>query len=363
MAPFSWRWPFKRADSARPYTIDTGSELYEQFSITGLNKLPVTIFSNYICAQAVVTAPSTEPAPGIEAMTLSEVTAHRLINGSFVWLNDGGWQLLDNLREVCRNKVVQLLEDVQLLGRTGKLTNVYRVYVRKPLYKEPENEALEQADLAGYQWVVTDIDAMTDKPVPNTVPRTLPDNALHVFDYGLGILYPNQWTYKRLEEIEVSMRKLQSGPGIKTLLHGFVRNPEGAKAELNSEDSTVSILPGELKVDRMTETSGTQALKTEFDILLALYFADMNITDTAYQPDRPVASDRYLTMGPMLRAVEEYRREIREIMSIWGMEVEYEKLYTMSVADRRMEYDMWVDAESRKFKTPEETKARLNNIL
>jgi hypothetical protein len=135
------------------------------------------------------------------------------------------------------------------------------------------------------------------------------------------------------------MRRLQTGANAKTLIFGQPRNIMQSRANLMNDEEDVAFMPGDLRADRATSTAQIDQLKLEFDTLRAIYLQNMNITDTLYQPERPVAADRFALMGPMLRFVEEERSKLEYIMkTYYNLTVIFERLFTASITDRTAEF-------------------------
>lgn len=307
------------------YPVVSGRQVFEERSITGLNRLPVVIHANAINKGA--TEQGTDP-------TVPEITERVLVDGTLL---DVGGVIRTNILAVRR-------PDNETPG------SVVEVFPRDGMDR-PVDIHRHWYTLDGIQWFYQDMDktgALEGQP-------TLVESDVRVIWNGTGILEPTQWTYRRLEQIENSVRRLQTGAGLKTILHGMIRNIQQTKDALNDEGEDIAVVSGDTKVDRATSTNQIDKLESERKALLALYYQAVNITDTTYQPDRPSGADRQLQLAPQARFIEAQREIISRVMREWyGVNVEFSQLHTASVQDRTMEYQLLVQLRDAMVITAEE---------
>ena len=110
------------SSTAQPYVCVSGRELFEELSITGLNRSPIEILSNYVLAGVRVTG-GTPPLPP------PQLVERLLVEGTLLWV---GGVLQGDLRECERNEqtglitITQEWENVQLSDSTGDVIREYR---------------------------------------------------------------------------------------------------------------------------------------------------------------------------------------------------------------------------------------------
>lgn len=335
----------------RRYPVRSGREVYEMFSMTRLNTTPPNIIKGYVCAGAQYSG-GTEPR-----YTADQICDWLVIDGSLVWYRG---ERLTDLVECSKTRVRQIIPNAIIEGssRPRRITRTFKLV-------PPENERkpgeVYEADEPVGTWTMTDVTDSGDEVA--RVPG-IPADMLIVIPNGLGMLQPNQWAFYRLEEIQGTITHLQSGAGVKTLVLGNVRSAAQTKAALNNDDD-VTVVPGDdVRVDRGTSTAAVTQLQSEFDRLQALYYSAMTVIDTAYQPGRPVASDRYALMGPMLREVERLRGLVNQaLQQLTGQTATFEQLYMTPVEDRTKEFDLLERAEARSILEPGEFKAKARRLI
>ena len=329
---FAWRWPFRQQQD-NLYPIVSGRELYEDVkSVTGLAKYPIVTLSNYICANSTSTPPDADPSA-------QEITERLLVDGSLIRFDK---QWVSHLTCVAHDEIEQLIPGD---GPFNQYTRVCFTY--NPEQPESEDEAAEEMVEAKFEPVEKD-----ERDRPGTWTRRVYGDGedtvtfaeygidparLEVYPNGLGLLFDNQWGYQRLEEIGRTLKGQTTGAAMKALVYGYVRNPGMAKDELNN-DEFVAVVPGDLRVDRLGNTTVLDALRAEFELKLPIYLANMNIANMQYNPDRPVGEFLIKLMEPMMRFVDETRRKVANVLEGFGTSVEFEKLYVSSVQDRTAEF-------------------------
>lgn len=360
---YSWRWPF-RQQPKHPYPVVSGRELYEGAadSVTGLAYYPVVTLSNYVCANSI-----TQPDP--PEFTAQEITERLLVDGSLIRYKD---EWVGHLTCVEKDEIRQLIPDNKPF--TGLHTEVCWNYY--PSEAESVEQSIEATEDEGYgisddykdddrniagTWTRRVFAADADTPTSVTY-GIQPSELQMIYFNGLGLLYPNQGQYHRLEEIGRTLKGQTTGAAMKALVHGYIRNAGMAKDQLNN-DEFVAVLPGDLRVDRMSETGVLDSLRAEFDMKLPLYLASMNIADMAYKPDRPVGQFLTLLMEPMMRYVEETRTRVRDVLEIFGASIEFEKIFISSVQDRTAEFLLLQQARAADVITAQEFKDKAARLV
>jgi hypothetical protein len=300
---------------APDYVQVTGRELYEAASITGLNRIPILLLEGFILSGATTT--SEPPIP------LTQLNEGLLVDGSVLLVNDIQqtnivWSSSDQVRQEITGRVANNTA-------TEKIT---RVWLR-----------LESSD-----WLVTDWTNFGNVQAAQVSdPVTIPGGQVNYYWNAAdpeGILYRPQNTYHRLEEIERTIRRFQSGPGAKTLIFGHIRNLDDASRQLNSDDPS-AVIAGDIRVDRITSTSAIDQLMSESNMLQPMWYQQTHVVDTTSPVQRPSGADRKLVLAPMFRFIEQTRRQLTELLDqFWGISWSTERLHTTDTQERLVEFQL-----------------------
>ncbi len=318
------------------YPIYSGRTIEQQFSISGLNKLPITILEDRACLD---TETSDEPPIPVE------VTCNwQLVDGSLLGTLQGeNWGLEPNLIHVEEELALQ------------------EVFVPDPLNKRTEilireyalNENGQNVTITLWQNFNTENPEIVKQP---DNPFTKPASEVIFFPNGRGILYPIQWTYKRLEEIRWAIRQETSDFALSNIIVGMVtKDPESIIAQLMK--SRLAIVAGKnIQTLKIGDTRVVDQLNVEYAQLEMEYFRGCHIIDTGKQVDRPVAADTRIKLEPQTNFIESVRTKIQEFYSMFPnpITVTFKKLTTMSPADKQMELQNIITARDTRLIKPKE---------
>lgn len=153
---------------------------------------------------------------------------------------------------------------------------------------------------------------------------------------ALGILYPAQRMYRRLENILLSLVSLQTGINSKTLIFDLEGNTDQASAELNRPDRNIAAISAR-GVSRVASTAQVDQLKTEFDLRLSLYLKTVHIVELEDKTHITEARTR-LRLTPMLAFIETIRDRLEELFALAGQKITFRRIQVEAVAERAAQY-------------------------
>lgn len=290
------------------YPVYTGRMIYDQLTMSGLNRVPVEMHK-YRALRGF----ETNGALPIKGETMLELL---LVEGSpvFHWNEEAEWEPVTNLIQADREDVYQLI-----CGETYILRHFRQAGKSWRIYDTPLGE-----------WSAYGRES-------EKVVATIAADELLVYENGRGIVYPNQWMYQRLEEIRWGIRQETSDFALSLLIIGMVSpNPEIALARLEA-GKRIANIPGQgAQVERVGDSRIPDQLSAEYKDLEAEYFRACYLFDTSNQPERPVGLDLQLRLEPQAAFVEDLRRKIVETYAMLGYmeEISFTPLETQTVQDK-----------------------------
>lgn len=323
--------------------IVTGRELYSDPSITGLNRVPITILSSYILAKASLTS-------GVVPFSLEELTETLLVDGP--WIE---W------------KTPPIKKDEELCGVWDAKRDQFTLRIEKENQQAYEQDSyiLRQFKSNGSGWTITDFTPNGNDGYDETPGGSAPASALnYIFNAvsPVGVLMPAQVTYNRIEEIANTIRRFQTGPGAKTLIVGNVRNKTTATADLESDDPYAFVGGSGVVVDRMASTAAIDQLIAETTRLQPLYYQQVHMVDTTSPVQRPSGQDRALVLGPMMRFVDALTSQITRVLDYYGAAWRYERIHTTDVLDRTQQMALLIQQRDLKVITQSEFDQRAGEL-
>lgn len=307
-----------RGNTERGYPVYTGRTIFEQLTISGFNKAPVNLHRT----RALRGVKVDESAPD----TPESVCNLLLIEGSPVyrWSEYSEWEPLTNIITATATEVWQLVESDMYSGYHNDKC-VWRHFLN-----------------TGESWQIRDIKPTMygmEAQIVREMPA-IPTSDILVYENGRGILYDNQWTYQRLEEIGWELKRETSDFSLGIIIVGMVSpNPEDALEKLAS-GKRIANIPGQgAQIERVGDSRVHDQLRAEKQELARDYFRDCFLLDTADQPNRPVGLDLQLRLEPQTGFIEELRRKIAEVYTMLGYsgELEFKRLETQTPQDRETE--------------------------
>lgn len=321
-------------DQRDQYPVYTGRTIFEQITISNLNRIPVELLKNRTLRGIKADEPPVAPEKVCELLLVE--------GGAALYLDGGGeWECLENLLSCTDSEIWQLAMAEKENAAGGLLPSewVYRRFVNN-----------------GDVWQVIDIDPDTGKDLQDQ-PPPIPADAMVVYPNGQGILYPTQWMFQRLEQIRWDIRQETSDFALSMLIIGMVSpNPEDALAKLES-GKRIANIPGQgATVERVGDSRVVDQLAAEYQALEAEYFRACHIMDTADQPNRPVGFDLQLRMEPQTAFIETLRRKVIEVYAMLGFTgpITFRRLETMTPADKTAELTNIMTAQDRGYITSQQ---------
>lgn len=295
------------------YPVYSGRTIYEQLTISGLNKLPITMLEDRGCLGAKPSSPP--PIP------IKHAFNERLVSGGMAAKLDehGDWMFLANVLKVGKREIVQQVFPDDNAGNEPWI----RVYTRSE---------------AGDDWTVVLYEGEPDEGnVKGST--TVPDSEMVVLPGDRGLLYPHQWMYQRLEEIRWSIRKETSDFALSILLIGHIsKNTELDVAALES-GARVAVIPGsQTQVQRVGDSRVVDQLSGEYNSIAVEYFRNMHLFDASKQPDRPVGIDLQLRLQPQISFIENLRLEIELFYSMFPqpITIEWQTMTTLTPQEKQL---------------------------
>jgi hypothetical protein len=307
-------------DSSTDYAPIEGRKIFEEMSITGLNRSPIEILTAFITAESDIDGSS----PIWPEIPLAKICEYVLVDGSFALRYTGDtadlkadepYVFLKDCVEIHRNLIIQ-----KLRNDNGVITDIVREYTRE-----------------GDMWTVRDIRGYGTQHAQVVAIESYPADMLIAYPYGKGLLYPNQKTYRRLEEIEESIRK-QTGPAsLSLIVTGYTGDWRKAHNTFSQGASIIGI-PGNVDVHRVAANNTTQDLIQDRNGLYSLFIDNMHlikVSETAAISGRA----RIIAMRPMLSYVSTIRMVLDEIYALLGYTIEWGGIDVREIAELSAELD------------------------
>ena len=204
--------------------------------------------------------------------------------------------------------------------KDGHITNVKRVW------QKTEKD-----------WLVRDVEnyGMTGEIVKDT--NRYPLDAFHPYPAGKGLLYWNQYTYRRIEEIEQSIRQQTGKAGLSIILTGYMGDIDQARKAFATGSEIVHV-PGNPTITRVGSTGTTDQLMSNGDQMMRLFLKNthqIEISETA----NISGVARRLAMTPMLHYIKLKQKQIKAIYEVLGYDLSLHGINIMTPAERAAELD------------------------
>src|SRR3990167_1351594 len=305
------------------YPEQTGREIFEELSLTGLNRAPVTTLSSFIETGYEVVG---EPRIQIE---VEEMISHLLVDGAFAILSKEivsekelrelwkDYKILTDLKRVSESEIIESLKDQN--GVPNKISRVYQLQGETWIVRDVKYLGHEKKEI-----VVNEVKYPKDAIIPvvnNIEPR--------------GILYPNQHTYHRLEEIEMGLRH-QTGPAsLSLIVSGYVGDITKAHNTFSGGNKVVFV-PGNATVTRVAANNTADQLMRNGALLMRLYFRNTHVIDDS---EATVLSgvSRRLLMTPMLAFIESMRGILKDFYESLGAILTFGGIQILAPEEREAE--------------------------
>ena len=337
--------------SGKNWPVVGGREIYKLDSISGLNRSPIDTLEAFILQGALY-----KPDPPFDD---DELVRRHLVDGRYALIDVE--RMPERFRgeagklgsgEAGKAEPVGAVEDPAPKVRYQFLDGLVLDEEQTPFSRRRfaqrfwgevpgrsglaliERDFIRQAD---GRWLVRDFELdHRDKPLDQA---EIGADELRVFAFGDGVLKPAQKGFRRLEEIFVSLRKLQTGVNSKTIVTGYLGNIGQAKQALNDPESDTINFPLASGVNRVASTAAVDQLVRELEALLPRYLQSVHIVDTSHL-DRTATVSRRLLMLPMLNFVEKARRELQLVFSEFGVTAGFERIRVDGIEERIRQYEL-----------------------
>ena len=296
----------------------TGREVYDEESISTLNKLPVTMLGNFTLAGV-----DFDERPPIDIKVL---TADLLIDGSLVYIDKTyadteNSALIDVGEQFYRITNVEIFNENHFIERLGeKIVREYR--------------------LGASNWALNDIKNYGKKDATVVKSMTLPFASLLVVVNGVGILQPYNQTYQRLEEIENTLRDQTTKTALSTIIGGATGNSQGVKDAVRQGHQLLLFPNKDITVAKVGDSRITDQLLKQKDDLRKMYFKAMSIVDIDETGDLSGVSRR-LTMIPTINVVTFNRKLILRIYDELGYDgtITFAPMSLMDAKEKMLELE------------------------
>ena len=300
------------------YTEVSGRKIFEELSITGLNRAPIETLTAFITADSEMNQKGATVWPEVP---LADVCQQILVDGSFAMRYTGDekadkpYLFLRDCLEIHRYKIVQRLRD-----EADHLTDIHRVY-------EKGEKSWTVRDVKGY-----------GSQYPQTInTETYPLEAVLAYPYGKGLLYYNQKTFRRLEEIQESIRANTGPAALSLIVTGYTGDWKRAHDTFTTGARVIGI-PGNADVHRVASNNTTSDLLANDAQLLPTYLENMHLVKVS-ETAQISGKSRIIAMKPMLNYVQTIRTVLDEVYAMLGYEITWGGLDVTDTAEKVAELD------------------------
>lgn len=300
------------------YAPISGRRIFEQLSITGLNRAPIETLTAFITADSQMNQKGATIWPEVP---LAEVCEHILVDGSFAMRYtddlkaDKAYLFLRDCLEIHRLKIVQRLRD-----EADYLTNIHRVYE-----KGEKN------------WTISDTKGYGSQSPQTINTETYPLEAVIAYPYGKGLLWWNQKTFRRLEEIQESIRANTGPASLSLIVTGYTGDWKRAHDTFTQGAKVIGI-PGNADVHRVAANNTTQDLLSNNSQLSPTYIENMHMVNVS-ETLAISGKSRIIAMKPMLNYVTTIRTVLDEVYAMLGYEISWGGLDVTDTGEKVAELD------------------------
>jgi hypothetical protein len=293
--------------SVENYEVNDAWTIFNEFSLTTLNRLPVSILDSWVTARINYTDAFYEITP-------YDISESLIVDGTVVILEGA---LLH------RDCYVDAPNDELLIRKMDE--GITRVYTK---------------NLSS--WLVTDVVGYGTEKEKTVATSVLPEEDLYIYINGYGILYPHQFTYRRLEEIEYAIRTQTSEMALSIIVSGY----EGADTKKTKQEirggARILFVPGTgVEVHRVGDSNVSNQLLADFQNLLPLYMKALHVPMSNENKEQSGIS-RQLEMQDAIKYVTETRKHLSNIWNdIKGGPISFGSITILSADERTAELDYY----------------------
>ncbi len=309
------------------YKVKTGREIYEEISLTGINRAVIDSLGAFVVGESHVETsgaslwPEIPPEDLVNAFLVDGSFAMRVVAEEEMQKNeklDEPYQFLEDCIEIHRRLVTQALRDKESDQPNG-LTRVWQQ--------------------TNKDWVVRDVENYGEKNERIISTTRYPLDAFYPYPNGLGILYWNQYTYRRIEEIEDSIRKQTGKAALSLILTGYLGDITQARTAFESGGEVIH-LPGNPTVTRVASTDTVNQLISSGDKLMRLFLKNTHQIEISETSDMSGVSRR-LAMTPMLHFIKLVQTQLGKIYEDIGYTASFLGLNVTTPEERIAELDFF----------------------
>lgn len=324
-------------DIVNDHPILMGREIFTSFSLTGLNRSPITKLMAYILAGYEMDGVPTAPLNDISVSTIAE---RLLVDGSFA-IFEGNF-----------------IEDIYYMNTDIGITVI--TYIRGSDNEILDNRKRVYLDLG----TVVDIMDMRYEDGGWTIEAEyISNSSLSVYIGDSGLLYYPQKVYWRLEEIEETIKKATGKSALANIISGdFVGSITKARRAFNAGEPNVWVPGKEVKVTHMMSSDIVSFLLQEGQWLLARYKESMLDYVDRDAVQMSGVSRRYQIL-PTLQFVSNTRDKIIDIYSEHGAQVTFEPFSVLDTKEKADEIANIERARELEAITDEELRGRIRDLM
>jgi len=289
-------------DGAQDFELTTGRVIYDSYSISTLNKLPVSILHAFTTAGV--------SWDGQLPVQLNPIVEAVLVDGSVVIIDN---QYLD----AQHSEFKKISPDRSLLFRTVAVADDQAIqYLTKR--SEGDAQIVRVYIRSASAWMMTDYTNYgTDKEEKLDEIGTMPFDSFYVYPNGTGIIEPYQKTYMRLEEMEDTLRNQTTDSALTVIIGGNTGGRDEAIKAQRLGHRLLFFPDKDISVNRVADTHITDQLLAQQDSLLRRYFMALHIVDVEANANMSGVARR-LSMLPTLNFVDTVRDDVEMIMDDLG---------------------------------------------
>ncbi len=168
---------------------------------------------------------------------------------------------------------------------------------------------------------------------------TLPADGVIAEPWGLGWLFKAQKLIHRLENIFISMERLQSGVNSKTIILGYIGNLEQARREMNRTDTDAVNLPSGTQVSRVASTAQIDQLISEFALRIERLMATVHLVSVSDKTHITDSRTLWQTV-PMVSKTQQLQNQVARVIAQAGMRASFVELQAESVDERTAKFGL-----------------------
>ena len=313
--------PLSGPETVGSYPILSGREIYDLHTITGLNRSPIGKLSAYVLAGETVEGVVNAPLVNIKPST---IVNHLLVDGSFaIFLGS----FLKDIVYINESLVITNIRNDE-----GLVADGYR-----RMYMKFDNAIIVvDQELVNSEWKTVDEFEYTS----GTMGYKDVDEMFLIYPNDRGLLYYNQKTFFRLEEIERTIKNETDDSSLSTVISGnYTGNMAQAQTAFDkaSRSRKKKIwLPGDINVHNIFNGDAVDKMIMESAGLLILYREAM----FDYISPETVAMSgisRRLAMLPTIQYTSIIRKQVTELYLEHGVVIEFETFSLIDSTEKEIE--------------------------